>query len=134
MTGWLTAALMLTGSTFMLIAAIGVWRFPDVFTRMQAAAKAGTLGVGCLMAAVAVRFGELTVTAHVVVIVLFLLLTSPVAAHRIARSAHRIGSPLWEGTHRDELRDYPGGEVNAPPSEDAGGRPTGAPPRGGTST
>jgi multicomponent Na+:H+ antiporter subunit G len=99
---------MIVGAAFMLVAAIGVWRFPDVLTRMQAAAKAGTLGVGCLLAAVAIHFGQMAVTAHAALIVLFFLLTSPVGAHRIARAAHRIGVPLWEGTHRDELREPPG--------------------------
>ena len=108
MTAWLSAAFVVIGSAFMLVAAIGVWRFPDVLTRIQAATKAGTLGIGCLMAAVAIHFAELAVTANAVLIVLFFFLTSPVAAHRIGRAAHRIGVPLWEGTHRDELRELPG--------------------------
>ncbi len=102
---WLTSVFMLIGAAFMLVAAIGVWRFPDVLTRMQAAAKAGTLGIGFIMLAVAVHFGQLAVTAHAAVILLFFVLTSPVGAHRIGRAAHRIGVPLWEGTHRDELRE-----------------------------
>ncbi|MCK6547646.1 monovalent cation/H(+) antiporter subunit G [Myxococcota bacterium] len=107
MTDVLTATFMIIGAAFTLIACVGVWRFPDVFTRMQAATKAGTLGLTCLMAAVAIHFAQLAVTANVVLIVLFFFLTSPVAAHRIGRAAHRIGVPAWEGTHRDELREPP---------------------------
>jgi multicomponent Na+:H+ antiporter subunit G len=105
MRDWLTSVFLVIGAGFMLVAAIGVWRFPDVLTRMQAAAKAGTLGVGFIMLAVAVHFGRLAVTAHAAVILLFFVVTSPVGAHRIGRAAHRIGVPLWEGTHRDELRE-----------------------------
>ena len=45
-----TAIFWLAGAAFALLAAIGVLRMPDVFTRMQAATKASTLGVGCLLA------------------------------------------------------------------------------------
>jgi multicomponent Na+:H+ antiporter subunit G len=105
MTDWVAATFMIIGAAFMLVAGIGVVRFPDVLTRMQAATKAGTLGISCLLLAVAVHFGQLAVTTTVAVIVLFFFLTSPVAAHRIGRAAHRIGVPLWTGTHRDELRE-----------------------------
>jgi len=112
---------MLVGAAFMLVAAIGVLRFPDLFTRMQAGTKAGTLGIGCLLAAVAMHFGEMVVSAHALLITLFFMLTSPVAMHRVGRAAHRIGVPLWEGTHRDELRESLGGEAQAPrAAEDAG--------------
>jgi multicomponent Na+:H+ antiporter subunit G len=107
-TAWVSAILIVVGASALLLAAIGILRFPDVLTRMQAAAKAGTLGVGCLLAAAAAHFAQIAVTAHVVLIILFFLLTSPIAAHRIGRAAHRIGVPLWKGTHRDELRE-PGG-------------------------
>jgi multicomponent Na+:H+ antiporter subunit G len=120
MTAWFAAAFMVIGAVFMLIAAIGVWRFPDVFTRMQAATKAGTLGVGCLAISVAIHFAELAVTVNVALIALFFFLTSPVAAHRIGRAAHRIGVPLWEGTLRDELREVPGAPVI---EEDTGSAP-----------
>ena len=53
---WITSALMLMGATFMLLAAIGITRMPDLYTRMQPATKAATLGVGCMLMAVAVHF------------------------------------------------------------------------------
>lgn len=105
MTNWFAASFMVLGSAFTLIAAIGVWRLPDVLTRMQAAAKAGTLGVICVMVAAGIHFAEVAVTGQVALIALFFFLTSPIAAHRIARAAHRTGAPLWRGTQRDELRE-----------------------------
>jgi multicomponent Na+:H+ antiporter subunit G len=101
---WITAILMLTGASFMLLAAIGVMRMPDTYTRMQPATKAATLGAGCMMLAVAVHFGSLGVTMRALAGVVFLVLTAPVAAHMIGRAAYILGVPQWEGTHIDELK------------------------------
>jgi multicomponent Na+:H+ antiporter subunit G len=101
----LIGVLLVVGAAFMLLAALGMWRFPDVFTRMQSATKAGTLGVSCMLAAVAVARGGPGIVAGVGLIVLFLLLTAPTAAHRLGRAAYRVGVPLWEGTHHDDLKD-----------------------------
>lgn len=98
------AALLLVGGTFMLLAAVGVARMPDVYTRLSAAAKANTLGLGCLLAATAVYFGELGVTTHAVLIIAFVTLTTPVSAHLIGRAAYFTGVPLWGRTGRDDLR------------------------------
>src|SRR5215218_9757122 len=43
------AVLLVVGASFMLLAGLGVLRLPDLFMRLQAATKASTLGVGCLM-------------------------------------------------------------------------------------
>jgi multicomponent Na+:H+ antiporter subunit G len=100
----IVAALLLVGGTFMLLAAVGVARMPDVYTRLSAAAKGSTLGLGCLLAAAAVYFAELGVTTHAVLIIAFVTLTTPVSAHLIGRAAYFTGVPLWEGTGRDDLR------------------------------
>lgn len=102
---WITAVLLLIGGIFSLLAAVGLLRFPDLFMRMQASAKGGTLGVGLLIFAVAVYFGELGVTTSALLIMAFFFLTAPVAAHIIARAAYFVGVPLWERTVRDEMRD-----------------------------
>ncbi len=102
----LSAALMLIGSAFALLAGAGVLRMPDLFMRMQAATKASTLGIGCIMLAVAVHFGELGVATRAAATVIFVFLTAPVAAHMIARAAYFVGVPLWEGTIIDELRGH----------------------------
>jgi multicomponent Na+:H+ antiporter subunit G len=101
----LSAALIVIGGGFMLLAGVGIVRMPDLFMRMQAATKAATLGSGCMLLAVALHFGELTVVTRVVLVTAFIFLTAPVAAHMIARAAYSVGTPLWEGTIADELRD-----------------------------
>ena len=99
---WASGALFITGATFALLAGIGVVRMPDVFTRMQASTKASTLGLGCLLGGVALRNPELSFVVRAASIAAFMLLTTAVAAHVIARAAARSGVPLWKGTLVDE--------------------------------
>ncbi len=99
---WLSDGLFIAGGTFGLLAGVGVLRMPDVFTRMQASTKASTLGLGCLLAGVALRNPELSFVARAGSIAAFMLLTTAVAAHVIARAAARSGAPMWAGTVVDE--------------------------------
>ena len=96
-------SLVVFGTSFLLLAAIGILRMPDLYCRASATTKAATLGVGCLLAATAIYFNDLQVTTRVLATIAFLLLTAPVAAHMIARAAYRQRIPLWSGTVRDEL-------------------------------
>jgi CPA2 family monovalent cation:H+ antiporter-2 len=106
MTEMIGSALMLIGATFMLLAGAGVVRMPDLFTRMQAATKASTLGMGCVVLSVAIHFGELGIATRALAMIVFVCLTVPVSAHMIARASYFVGVPLWEGTIIDELRGH----------------------------
>ncbi|MCA1941731.1 MAG: monovalent cation/H(+) antiporter subunit G, partial [Caenispirillum bisanense] len=111
----IVAALLLAGGFFALVAAVGVARLPDVFIRMHASTKAGTLGGGLILAAVAVAQWEAGVTTRVVLIIAFLLVTAPIAAHLIGRAAYRIGVPLWHNTVVDEWQhDRPAAPAEPP--------------------
>ena len=99
----LVAVLLLLGGFFCMVAGVGLLRFPDVLMRMHAGTKAGTLGVGLTLAALAVDAWSIESGARAAVAVAFLLLTAPVAAHMIGRAAYRAGSGLWEGTVINEL-------------------------------
>lgn len=105
MSDLIAAALLVIGGLAMLLAGVGVLRMPDLFMRMQSATKAATLGAGCSLLAVAVHFGELGVTTRALLIIAFLFLTAPVAAHVIARAAYATGVRLWEASLYDQLRD-----------------------------
>lgn len=96
--------LILIGTFFMFVAALGIVRFPDLFMRLHSNTKSATLGVGCVMLGTAIHFGELRFTVQSLAIVLFLFLTAPVAAHLLGRAAYLSNVPLWEGTLSDELR------------------------------
>lgn len=109
------------GAFLMFLAGLGLLRLPDVFLRMSAATKASTLGAGFILFAAALYFDDLGTTSRAAATIFFLLLTGPVAAHRIARAAYFDGSPLWEGTVRDDLRghyDIRTHELESDPCED----------------
>ncbi|MEM9270127.1 MAG: monovalent cation/H(+) antiporter subunit G [Pseudomonadota bacterium] len=96
MTDVLALIFVLTGSAMTVFAGIGIWRLPDVFIRMHAATKVGTLASGLIMAGVAFEFAEPSVVIRCVLIVLFLLLTAPIGAHMIGRAALRTGVTPWQ--------------------------------------
>lgn len=96
--------LMLVGATFLLLAALGVLRMPDLFTRMQSVSKASTLGIACVLLALAFHFPGISVNIRVLATISFFFLTAPVTAHLIGRASYFVGVPLWEGTVIDELR------------------------------
>lgn len=97
MSDWIVGLLFLTGGFFVLVAGLGVLRLPDVFTRMHASTKAGTLGASFVLIGAAVHFGSLAITAKVALAILFILLTAPIAGHMIGRAAQRTGVPMWRG-------------------------------------
>ena len=103
MTEAITSFLLILGAGFMLLAAIGILRMPDLFTRMQAATKTSTLGAGSMFLGVAVFYGDLGIVSRSILVIAFMFLTLPVSAHMIARAAYFDGVPLWKGTIVDEL-------------------------------
>lgn len=96
--------LLLLGAIFMLLAAIGLVRMPDVLMRMHSSTKSATLGVGLILLGVALHFGDFAIGVRALAIVVFMFSTAPVAAHMIGRAAYLSGVPLWEGTLSDEMR------------------------------
>ncbi|MEL6466535.1 MAG: monovalent cation/H(+) antiporter subunit G [Pseudomonadota bacterium] len=91
----ISALLVFLGSAMTVAAGIGVVRLPDVFTRMHAATKVGTLGSGLIMAGAALHFADPAIVLRCVLIVFFLLLTAPIGAHMIGRAALRLGITPW---------------------------------------
>ena len=115
-----TGVLLLAGGLFVLISAIGVLRLPDVWMRLHAATKAGTLGAGLVLLAAALYFGSLAVAVKATVVFLFLLITAPVAGHVLGRAAYVDGAAKWPQTGLDELQGkYPerGVKHREPPTE-----------------
>ncbi len=98
----LVSFFLLAGGLLSLAAAVGVIRLPDLFTRMHAATKTGTVGVSAITIGMMIHFTEVTVTSRGILVIAFFLLTAPVAAHMIARAAYRSGVQLWILTRIDE--------------------------------
>ena len=98
------------GAVFILIAALGIYRMPDFYTRLSVTVKAGTLGVGCILGSVAFYFYDFAVSTKVFSIIFFLFITSPVAAFMISRTAYVSGIKLWKNTVVDEKTDFETGD------------------------
>lgn len=101
----LTALLVLSGAGFALVAAIGLIRLPDLYTRMHAASKAGTVGSGLLLLAVGVNSADLPVLARALAGFFFFVLTAPVSAHLLAMAAQKVGYRQCGQSVRDEMND-----------------------------
>ena len=108
--------LLVVGAGFALIATIGLLRFPDVYTRMHAASKAGTLGSGVALIALALYSQELDVVTRAIAGVVFFLLTAPVSAHLLARAAYLAGYRPCAATRLDAMA-----AETAPPPADRDG-------------
>lgn len=83
------AVLLILGGFFCFIAGLGLLRLPDIFIRLHASTKAGTLGVGMIVTAVMLADQNTVTCIKAVSIILFIMVTSPVAAHMIGRSVYR---------------------------------------------
>lgn len=104
MTDILFIILCTVGSLATLLAAIGILRMPDFYMRLSVAVKASTIGSGLLMICAAMYFSVPDVTNRAIAIVLFLVLTAPVAGHLIGRAAYMGKTKLWEDSEMDELK------------------------------
>lgn len=100
---YLGSALLLVGAAFTLLAAIGIVRLPDLYTRMHAASKAGSVGAGFILIAVALVSFDGAVALRAIIGILFLLLTTPVSAHLLARASYRSGYKPTHITVNNEL-------------------------------
>lgn len=102
----LVMGLFLVGAFLMFLAGLGLLRMPDLFLRMSATSKAGSLGAGLVLLGAVFFFQDWGITTRAVATIVFLFLTAPVAAHMIGRAAYFDGVPLWKGTVRDDLRGH----------------------------
>lgn len=101
---WIGTVFLLLGSTFVLIAAIGLRRFPDLLARLHAAAKPQAVGLIFLMLGVSVSVRIPMVVWTCVLVVLFQLITSPISAHMAARAGYRTGQVDSSSLYVDEYR------------------------------
>lgn len=100
---WLVIIFIGLGVLFTLFAGIGMLRMPDFYMRVSVSTKAVTLGVGLILIAAAVSFNDLAITARVIAIIVFVLITAPVGAHMIGRASYFTGVRLWKNSVCDDL-------------------------------
>lgn len=96
------AVLALFGALFVVIAAVGLHRFDDVFARTHAAGKSTTFGLGLILLGSVLRIGELDAAAKLALVGVLTLVTVPAGAHLIGRAAFRSGTELAPDTELDE--------------------------------
>lgn len=92
------------GALFILLAAVGLIRMPDLYLRISVTTKAATLGVGLILLGLALYYMETSITTRVIAIIVFLFLTAPISAHVIGRASYFVGVPMWKKTKIDELK------------------------------
>ena len=91
----LCIVLLVSGLFFLIAGVIGLFRFPDFYTRMHAAGKCDTLGSLLVVSGLAVYGGVSLASLKIIFIAVFIFLTSPTATHAIARAAFKNKLPLW---------------------------------------
>jgi len=104
MTAVLIMILTSLGVLFTILAGFGMLKMPDFYMRVSISTKAITLGVGLILIAAAISFNEFSVTSRVVAIIIFIILTAPVAAHMIGRAAYFSKVKLWDKSVQDDLK------------------------------
>ena len=92
------------GFLFDILGCIGLIRLPDVYLRLMAATKCVTLGTGLILLSV-IMVGSPSVIAKAVLVLLFIAVTSPTAAHALARASSISGIKMWEGTVCDKFTE-----------------------------
>jgi len=98
----LGTALIIIGLVFDFLGCLGLIRFPDVYTRLQASAKCVTLGTCGILFGLFLFSGFTATGIKALLCMAFILLTAPVSAHALARGAYKAGVKPWAGTVTDE--------------------------------
>lgn len=104
MNAFLTATLIITGALFILTAAIGVVRLPDVLCRSHAVAKALTLGIFLMLLGLWVHLGDSNAALKITLAIFFQLVTIPVASHLVGLLALQQNLPRWKHRPMDDHR------------------------------
>ena len=119
---------LVVGVAFDLFGCIGLVRLPDVYNRLQAATKCVTLGTCMILIGTCVWGVGAAAGIKAVLCAIFILLTSPVAAHAIARGAYKSGAKLWVGSVVDRYGEemHPAGPPAERAEPAASGEPVGA--------
>jgi multicomponent Na+:H+ antiporter subunit G len=86
MTDWLISILLIAGAFFVMVAGIGILRFKDIFSRLHATTKATSFGVLLLILALVLFHQDFVITLKAFIVIVFIYLTAPLAAHTISKS------------------------------------------------
>lgn len=102
----ISSLFIFAGVVFMISSTIGIIRLPDFYIRISAVAKAITLAVTLILIGIGIYFNTLEVGSKIVMIFVFMVITTPVAAHIVGRAATKNKVPFWYKTVLDECKIY----------------------------
>ena len=94
-TEMLTSVLLIAGAAFFVAGTVGLLRFPDVYTRLHALNKADNVGLGLVVAGLALQAESWSVMGKLLLIWLLVLLAGASVAHLVAGAARQRGIKLW---------------------------------------
>ncbi|PKG23650.1 Na+/H+ antiporter subunit G [Niallia nealsonii] len=102
----ITGTLIFLGAALTVVAAFGVIKLPDVYTRNHAASKSATLGIMCILLGTCLYFfqTEGVFNSRLILAIAFIFITSPVAGHLVIRAAYNTNVPMCDHTIRDDLK------------------------------
>jgi len=92
------------GVTFLFLGSLGIWRFPDVYNRLQAGTKCTTFG--SFFTIIGVGIMEPQWIFKCLIIAVFILLTNPISNHALGRASKRIGVPLTDKSVVDKSKEF----------------------------
>ena len=92
----ITGIFLFVGCFFVVVASIGVVRFPDFFSRMHPAGKNDTLGQALILVGLIIYEGFSFVSIKLFLIIIFIFIVNPTATHAIAKAAHISGLKPWK--------------------------------------
>jgi len=92
----LTSVLLTAGAAFFLAGTVGLLRFPDVYTRLHALTKADNVGLGLMVAGLALQAESWAVVGKLLLVWLLVLLAGASVAHLVAAAARQRGVKLWK--------------------------------------
>lgn len=100
------AIIILIGSIISVISAVGMIRFPDIYSRAHAATKTTTLAVLITLVGtfIYVWLGEGFISIRLILGIIFVFMTAPVSGHLVLRSAYRANVKMADETKEDELK------------------------------
>jgi multicomponent Na+:H+ antiporter subunit G len=96
---------VIIGLGFDFLGCLGLVRFPDVYNRLQAATKCVTFGTCSILLGTFFVLGFTSAGIKCLLMLIFVLLTSPTASHALARASHKAGVPLWEKSVCDKYKE-----------------------------
>jgi multicomponent Na+:H+ antiporter subunit G len=101
--------LLIGGGFFCVVGGVGLLRLPDFFTRCHGAGITDTMGAGMILTGLMIQAGDPLIVGKLVLLLVFIFLTSPVAGHALVKAAYAGGYRIEQ-----PLEDHTGGDVSAP--------------------